>query len=182
LTVAGAEKIRKNTVVLELITKYGKHIRDIQLTPDRRGVHYIATFTPPSRPFKLKIKGTTKSGNPFERISRSIVEPKSIQLRVLHSSDDFTLHKGKTSTITFHLFNAANVNKVVNIRVKDRLGYARVLRNVRRIRRGRAAFFRVSFTTPLSAAPGTCDTAVVTVSVNNGAERVSQPVQLIVVS
>ncbi|XP_031568688.1 uncharacterized protein LOC116303307 isoform X2 [Actinia tenebrosa] len=182
LTVAGAEKIRKNSVVLELITKYGKHIQDIQLTPDSRGVRYTATFTPPSRPFKLKIKGTTNSGNQFERVSRNIVEPKSIQLRVLHSSNDFTLRRGTSSTVTFHLYNAANVNKVVNIRVKDRLGYARVQGNVRTVRRGRATFFRITFTTPAGANIGTSDTAVVSLSVNNGAERLSQPLQLIVVA
>ncbi|XP_031568684.1 von Willebrand factor A domain-containing protein 7-like isoform X4 [Actinia tenebrosa] len=182
ITLAGNEKTRKNSVVLELITKYGKHIRDLQLTPDSRGVRYTATFTPPSRPFKLKIKGTTKRGNPFERISRSIVEPKHVQLRVLHSANDFTLRRGTSSTVTFHLYNSANVNKRVKINVKDRLGYARINGlKVRTIRRGRWAFFSVLFRTPMSAAIGTCDTAFISVSVNNGAEIVSQPVQLIVI-
>jgi hypothetical protein len=182
LTIAGANKIRKNPVVLELITKHGEHIRDIQLTPDSRGVHYIANFTPPSRPFKLKIKGTTKSGNPFERISRSIVEPKYIQLRVLHSDNDFTLRRGKTSNVTFHLLNSANVNKVVNIRVKDRLGCARIERNTLTVRKEWQAFFSVSFKTPMSATVGAGNTAFVSVSVVNSTEIVSQPVQLIVIA
>ncbi|KAK3730532.1 hypothetical protein QZH41_017239 [Actinostola sp. cb2023] len=183
LTMAGFHKVQKNTVVLELITKYGEHIRDVSLTPDNQGMRYVATFTPPSRPFKLKIKGTTKAGNAFERISRNIIEPKHVLLRVFRSNKDFTLRRGQTSTVTFHLFNAAAANKVVNIQVKDRLGYVAALRrSTRTVRAGRWAFFGVSFATPSSAAVGVGDTVVASISVNNGAERSALPVQLIVVA
>ncbi|KAK3730533.1 hypothetical protein QZH41_017240 [Actinostola sp. cb2023] len=133
LTMAGYHKVQKNTVVLELITKYGEHIRDVSLTPDNKGMRYVATFTPPSRAFKLKLKGTTKAGNAFERISRNIIEPKHVLLRVLRSDKDFTLRRNQTSTVTFHLFNAAASDKL-EIDVKDRLGYVAKPQKSRRTR------------------------------------------------
>lgn len=180
IMLAGANKIRKDTVVLELITRHGDHIRDVTLTPDSEGVRYTATLTSPSSPFKLKIKGTTKSGNPFERISRGVEEPKSIQLRIFYSGDEFTLKRGEISTVTFRLYNSARVNKRINIEVKDTLGFAgNPRRNNRTLRKGRRAFFRIEFTTPRNATVGAKDTALV--SVNSGAERISLPVQLLVV-
>ena len=184
--MAGYHKVQKNTVVLELITKYGEHIRDVSLTPDNQGMRYVATFTPPSRSFKLKLKGTTKAGNAFERISRNVIEPKHVLLRVLRSDKDFTLRRNQTSTVTFHLFNAAASDKL-EIDVKDRLGYVakpQKSRRTRIVRKGRWAFYRVLFRTPLNAQIGASETAMVSVSFNSGAGRVivMEPVQMIVVA
>ncbi|KXJ20080.1 Hemicentin-2 [Exaiptasia diaphana] len=183
LTLAGYEKVQKNTTTLELISKYGEHIRNVTLNPDKRGMRYVAALNPPSQPFKLKIKGTTKAGNSFERVSRNVIEPKHVLLRVLRSDKDFTLRRGQMSTVTFHIFNGEARNIMIKISAKDRLGYVvPVRRNRRRVRGKKWAFFRVVFRVPSNAKIGSSDTAMVTVTYKNGARVLVKPVQLLVVA
>jgi hypothetical protein len=184
ITVVGADKVHRQTVKLELITKHNEHIRDVNLTSnDTHGVHYTATFAPPSRPFKLKIKGITTNSNPFERISHNILEPKTVLLGVFYCRTENTIRRGGVSTTVFRLHNPAHVDKAIVIKVRDRQGFARPIRRASRtIRRGRMGYFSVSFKAPTDTAVGTSDTATIIVTVNNGTETLIETIQLVVIS
>ena len=63
ITVAGANKVRRGSLTLKFITKYGELISSHSLPPrGKKSVHYISTFTAPSQPFRIQLDGTTTSG------------------------------------------------------------------------------------------------------------------------
>ncbi|XP_048581792.1 von Willebrand factor A domain-containing protein 7 [Nematostella vectensis] len=181
ITVAGADKVNRETVTLELINKQGGHVRDVPLrSVDAAGVRYLAIFTPPSTSYKLKLKGSTKTGRDFERVSRNIVEPKSMLLRILDSVTDFTISPGRRTSIMFQMFSAAPSRKTIEVSVIDKKKIGRVSRSTRTITPGRSIFIPISFLAPRGTPVGETITAVVTVTVEGTGERVSQAVQLIV--
>ncbi|EDO33717.1 predicted protein [Nematostella vectensis] len=181
ITVAGADKVNRETVTLELINKQGGHVRDVPLrSVDAAGVRYLAIFTPPSTSYKLKLKGSTKTGRDFERVSRNIVEPKSMLLRILDSVTDFTISPGRRTSIMFQMFSAAPSRKTIKVSVIDKKKIGSVSRSTRTITPGRSIFIPISFLAPRGTPVGETNTAVVTVTVEGTGERVSQAVQLIV--
>ncbi|XP_031568657.1 von Willebrand factor A domain-containing protein 7-like [Actinia tenebrosa] len=183
INVVGAGTINRHTLKLELITEHNQHIQNVNLTSnDTDGKRYIATFLPPTRPLKLKIKGITKHGNPFERISHYIIQPKSVLLGLFFCKTENTIKRGGKSTTVFRLYNAAPVDKDLVIKVRDKRGFAQPLRRTRRrIRRGRMGFFSVSFRAPTNVAIGTDNTATVIVLVNNGEEKLIETIQMNVI-
>ena len=133
ITLAGSEKVDNSSLRLQLITKDGSHISDVTLQP-RDSVHFSASVMAPAQVFKLKLRGNTRSGSPFQRISRQIIEPSKVLLRVWSASNDYTLpHNG----ITFLHFQLCNygVRERFQVTVKERLGYLVTPRMSRRIAR-----------------------------------------------
>ena len=123
ITVAGSDKLDTSTVRLELITTEGTRISDVTLqTSDN--VHFTASITPrTSRPFKLKLRGTTRGGNTFERISRQTIKPTTAVLRGKYASNDYTLPLGRTTFVHFQLCNFG-ASEYFNVTVaKDKMGY-----------------------------------------------------------
>ena len=85
LTVAGANKIHKKSLSLDLMSMDDRRLGTAAVTPHgSSGAHFSATFSPPSAPFKLKFKGMTKKGYSFERLSRNAVHPSHALIRVLY--------------------------------------------------------------------------------------------------
>lgn len=122
-------------------------------------------------------------GNPFERISHYIIEPKSVLLGLFYCQTENTIKRGGKSTTVFRLYNAARVDKDLVIKVRDKRGFVQlpIRRARRRIRRGRMGFFSVSFRAPRNATIGTDNTATVIVLVNNGEEKLIETIQLNVI-
>lgn len=54
-----------------------------------------ASFQPPSVPFKLRLRGLTASGFPFERISRKVIRAKSTIIRMVYNRNYLTLPRGR---------------------------------------------------------------------------------------
>lgn len=54
-----------------------------------------ASFQPPSVPFKLRLRGLTASGFPFERISRNVIRAKSTIIRMVYNRNYLTLPSGR---------------------------------------------------------------------------------------
>ena len=88
ITVAGSEKVIPSSLRLDLITPEGTKISDVTLqTADR--VHFTSSFTPRvSQPFKFKLRGTTRGGNAFERISHQTIKPTTVVLRGKYASNE----------------------------------------------------------------------------------------------
>jgi len=138
LTVAGSEKIDTSSVRLELITTEGARISDVTLQR-LNDVHFTASITPrSSQPFKLKIRGTTRGGNSFERISRQTIKPTTALLRGKYASNDYTLPLGAVTFVHFQLCNFGASEYFDVTVVKDKMGYV-ISPNVRprRVMKGR---------------------------------------------
>ena len=121
ITLAGSEKVDNSSLRLQLITKDGSHISDVTLQP-RDSVHFSASVMAPAQVFKLKLRGNTRSGSPFQRISRQIIEPSKVLLRAWSASNDYTLPHNRNTVVHFQLCNYG-VRERFQVTVKDRLGY-----------------------------------------------------------
>ena len=124
ISLAGSEKVDNTSLRLQLITTKGDHIIDVTLQQQSQS-HFIARFNPKAlaRSFKLKLKGTTRSGYQFERISRQTVKPATAVLRGRYASNDFTLPLGRTTFIHFQLCNFGTTDTFDVVVVKDVLSY-----------------------------------------------------------
>ena len=123
VTIAGCEKIDTNSVRLELITTEGARIRDVTLQR-LDDVYFTASITPrSSKPFKLKIRGTTRGGNSFQRISRQTIKPTTVVLRGKYASNDYTLPLGAVTFVHFQLCNFGASEYFDVTVVKDKMGY-----------------------------------------------------------
>ena len=82
ITVAGNEKINKKTLKLDLLREDGALIGQALVSPrGTSGAHFTSSFDPPSVPFTLKLKGKTKKGYNFERLSHNVVQPSPFIIR-----------------------------------------------------------------------------------------------------
>ena len=131
--MAGSEKLNSSSLLLQLISTEGNLISDVTLRPQNQGDrHFIASFNPHANfpSFRLKLKGVTRDGYHFERISRKTARPTTAVLRVKYASNLSTLPLGRTTFIHFLVCNFG-ATEIFHIEVlKDRLGY--VLRQGRR--------------------------------------------------
>lgn len=124
ITIAGSEKVDTSSLRLQLITTEGNRISDITLQ-SRDSNHFTASYTPSAsaRAFKLKLKGNTRGGNPFERISRQTIKPTTAVLRGKYASNDYTLPLNRVTFIHFQLCNFG-ANEIFDVDVvKDRMRY-----------------------------------------------------------
>lgn len=120
ITLAGSEKVDTSSLRLQLITKEGDHISDLILQ-SRDTVHFTASFTTSTAQiFKLKLLGNTRSGTPFQRISRQVIKSSTTVLRVKSATNDYTLPLHRFTTIHFQLCKFGKVVKF-KLRRRDRV-------------------------------------------------------------
>ena len=106
ISVAGSEKLDKSSLRLQLVTTEGRYISDLTLQPQNQG-RFLVDFNAHAhgQPFKLKLKGMTQKGYPFERISHKIHKTTTAILRETYASNYYTLSLGRTTFIRFQLCN-----------------------------------------------------------------------------
>ena len=106
LTVAGANKINKTSLSLDLMSMDGRRLGRAAVIPHgSSGAHFSAAFSPPSARFKLKLKGLTKKDNSFERISHNTVHPSHALIRVLYARNEYTIPAGGSGFVMFVVYN-----------------------------------------------------------------------------
>lgn len=109
---------------MQLITTKGNLIRYVVIQPRGQG-KFTADFNPHSsvRSFKLKLKGTTQKGYPFERISQKIGSTTTAVAWVKYASNDQTLPLDRTTFIHFQVCNFGATEFFDSLVLKDKLGY-----------------------------------------------------------
>lgn len=182
LTVAGADKISKTSLSLDLMSMDERRLGTAAVTPHgSSGAHFSATFTPPSAPFKLKLKGMTKKGYSFERNSHKTVHPSHALIRVLYARNEYTIPAGGSGFVMFVVYNTG-ATEIFDIKVKDRLKYVAHLRRTSiTVRQGRKSFFSVTFKAPSSAPRGGSDEVLATITGRTSKKTVGHVVRLMVV-
>ena len=106
ISVAGSEKLNKSSLRLQLVTTEGNYISDLTLQPQTQSRFLVdLNAHAPGQPFKLKLKGATQKGYPFERISHKIHKTTTAVLRGTYASNYYTLPLGRTTFIRFQLCN-----------------------------------------------------------------------------
>ena len=187
ITLAGSEKVDTSSLRLQLINTEGNLIRDVPLqNRSGDGIHFTAIITPAaSKPFfKLKLKGSTQSGNPFERISHQVIKPTTAVLRAKRASNDYTLPLRRNTFIHFQLCNFGNT-EIFNVAVvKDRLRYIDRSRlpSPKRVIKGRCVTIAVRARATRQEDVETTDSVFVIAKGNSSSVVVSETVRLFVVS
>ena len=145
------------------------------------GAHFSASFTPPSVPFNLKLRGTTKKGYSFERNSHSTVHPSHVLIRVLYATNDYTIPVAGSGFVMFAVHNTGPT-EVFDIKVKDRLNSrVHLPRNFITVHGGSTSFFSVILNAPSSAARGESDEVLATITGRTSGKTVGHVVKLMVV-
>ena len=183
ITVAGSEKLDTSSLRLELITTEGIRISDVTLQT-RDNVHFTANITQrTSEKFKLKLKGMTRGGNSFERISRQTIKPITAVLRGKNASNDYTLPLETVTTVHFQLCNFGKIEYFNVTVVKDKMGYI-VSPHIRprRVGVGRCTTISIRAKATRPQDVDKTDTVFVIVKGRTSKVVVSQAVRLFVVS
>ena len=182
LTIAGVNKIDGKSLSVDWTNKDGKRLDTTTTKPHgKSGAHFSATFTTPSVPFLLKLKGKTKKGLIFERYSRNPVHPSHVLIRVLYARNDYTVPAGGIGFVVFVVFNTGRTERF-DISVKDPLKFAVPLRrHFITARKDRRNFFSVIFKAPSSAARGAHNEVLVTITGRTSKTTVGHVVSLLVV-
>lgn len=126
VTVTGAEKLRPYSLRLDLIdVKRGGVLMTRTLRPRRRSKeHFLVSFRPPTKPFKLRLRGLTRAGKSFERTSRKTIKPLSAIVRVYKSMNGLlVLPRGRRMYVIMIIFNHGNT-EIFDININDPLRYA----------------------------------------------------------
>lgn len=152
LTVSGAGKIQKSSLLVDIIDVSGNTlVANKKLTEvGKSGIRFIFSLVPPNKAFKLLLKGKTKAGKNFQRISRHVDTAKPLVIKEFYTYRHYTIPQKGSTSIMFTLFNGSNENKKYTILFRTNNGYkaslhgsqARVSRMV--VRKGSKKYIRVS--------------------------------------
>ena len=182
ITVAGAEKINKTSLSLDLMSMNGRRLRTAPVIPGGTGdAHFSASFDPPSVPFRLKLRGTTKKGHIFERYSRNIVHPSHALIRVLYARNEFTIPARGSGYVLFVIHNNGPT-EIFDIKITDRLKLVHQLRRSSfTVRQGRRSYISVTFKAPSSAVRGKGAEVLATITGRTSKKTVGHVVRLMIV-
>ena len=120
--LAADEKVDPRSLRLQIVTKSGSFIRNLNLVSND-SVHYKVNFIPPATPFKLKLLGTTQEGHAFERLAHRTIQPTTAFLRGKYASNDFTLPLNALTFIHFEICNFGPSELFEVVVRKDRMSY-----------------------------------------------------------
>ena len=184
LTVAGSNKINSRSLTLDLMSMDGRRLSTTTVTPQgSSGAHFSASFTPPSAPFKLKLRGTTKEGNSFERKSHNTVHPSHVLIRVVWASNDYTI---PTTGISWKIVSFTVHNRgpgdVFDVQVKN-LKFVSPHNFPKSIPvfQGSEYFFSVEFTPPSSSARGENEVMLLTLTGRTSGKTFRKFVRLMII-
>ena len=177
--------VDQQTLEAELVTLEGDTIttkKPISLTSkSRKGIRYSFKFYPPNEIFKIKLKGKTNKGNPFQRISIKPIRHETLFVQMIFARNHGTVPKGRTSYAVFAVENVGS-DEVVDFKSFGTLGTVeRLSRRMGRARKGRVASFAVTFRGSAEAAKGATVTIVVSVKGRKSGSKSVIPVQFLVV-
>lgn len=165
LIVRAVNKIQPASLNLDIVEEDGKVLSTASVLPvGTSGAHFSATFSTPTVPFKLQLKGKTKKNFDFERNSQHTVTPSHVVVKVLYARNEFTVPKSGNEFTMFFAYNTG-ATEVFDFKVKSTSNFkAQSSRSSARIYRDRLAFFSARFTATPSAVRGAADRVLVTVT------------------
>ncbi|XP_028399048.1 hemicentin-1-like [Dendronephthya gigantea] len=135
ITVSGASKIRKSSLLVDVIDIAGNTlVTNKKLTEaGKSGIRFIFNFVPPNKPFKLLLKGKTTGSKNFQRISRHVDSSKPLVIKEFYTSKHYTIPQKGSTFVILYLFNGLGRQKTYNVSFKTREGYAASLPGSQRL-------------------------------------------------
>lgn len=182
LIVRAADKIRGSSLNLELLSKDDKVLNTTSISPvGASGAHFSASFSTPTVPFKLKLRGKTKKNFDFDRNAPNIVYPSRALLRVLYARSEFTVPIHGRGLVIFFVYNTDST-EIFDFKVKDSPTFnAFIVRSAVRVYKNRSGFFYARFTANSTTTSGTADDVLVSATGRRSNVTVSHVFSLMVV-
>ena len=182
ISVAGSEKLDKSSLRLQLVTTEGRYISDLTLQPQNQG-RFLVDFNARAhgQPFKLKLKGMTQKGYPFERISHKIHKTTTAILRGTYASNYYTLTLGRTTFIRFQLCNFGATETFDFLVAKDTRRYVfRRRLSPKRVIKGRCVYISIFAKATRSEDVGKTDAVFIILKGRISRTVISETVHLLV--
>ena len=152
LTVSGASKIQKSSLVVDIIDIAGNTLiaNKKPTAAGKSGIRFTLSLVPPNKAFKLMLKGKTNAGKSFQRISRHVDSSKPLVVKEYYTYSPYTIPQKGRTTILFYLFNGLSVDKFYDVSFKTKKGYTASLHGSQsqasrmKVRGGRKKYLRVN--------------------------------------
>ena len=177
-----SDKIRSTSLNLDILSKDGKVLNTTSVSPvGKSGAHFSVSFSTPTVPFRLKLKGKTKKNFDFERSSHNIVHPSHALVRVLYARNEFTVPIRGRALVIFFVHNTGPT-EIFDFKVQESsIFIASVLMPAVRVYQNRSSFLFVRFSAKSTATFGAADNVMVTATGQTSKVSVNHMFSLMVV-
>ncbi|XP_057291700.1 hemicentin-1-like [Hydractinia symbiolongicarpus] len=97
IRLGGVHRIDMSTIRVDLVDLHGKALMsNLKLSDLDAADEVLSTMlTPPTESFRVRLTGQTKTGAPFERISRGVSKASNVFVRPMFAGDEFTVTSGE---------------------------------------------------------------------------------------
>ena len=150
IKISEVDKVDRRSLRLKVMYKNGTEGGDFKLHKvGNSGMRFRARLKLSEGPYKLQLKGTTKTGHPFTRMTTKFEVAKPFRLRVVYARQ-YTLPVGKTSALILAIENHST-EKNFTFDVTDSFGYAQLDESNlldRRRHLSPTIFFKLKFRVP----------------------------------
>ena len=125
LTVSGASKIQKSSLLVDIIDVAGNTLMANKkpTAVGKSGIRFTLDLVPPTKAFKLMLKGKTNAGKKFQRISRHVDSSKPLVVKEYYTYRHYTIPQKGSTTILLYLFNGLSAEKFYDVSFKTKKGY-----------------------------------------------------------
>ena len=106
LSITGLENIKSQSLRVDLLREDGsKLLGSLRLTHEEGTTIFNTSFSSFKDTFKIRLRGQTREGYPFQRLSEKTVKAQPILVRALYGDRDYTVLNGKKMLLIFEVLN-----------------------------------------------------------------------------
>jgi len=185
LQVSGAENIESESLLIDILRESGNVLQEnlpIDLMPGAKGI-LRGTINTPNEAFKIQLKGKTKAGQNFTRVSQTSFKASNIVLLTIAAGLDFTATvSNQTAPIRLYLYSKAATG-TYNLNVQSTLGSVSVSPSSVLLASGTNTTVTVQHTLPANAGQliGKMVTITVKVTMAISAEKQEHQIEMMYV-
>ena len=146
LSITGLENIKPQSLRVDLLREDGsKLLAGLQLSHERGTTIFNTSFSSFRETFKIRLRGRTREGYRFQRLSEKTVKAQPILVRALYGDRDYTVVNGRKMLLIFEVLNRGP-SSVFKFDCIAKIGTP-ILRTKRR-RIWRRGYFRLHYYAP----------------------------------
>eukprot|EP00794_Sanderia_malayensis_P007841 gene7841-8690_t len=106
LSISGLENVRVPSMRVDFLREDGSKLRSgLKLYRSKGSSVFNTTFKSFKESFKVRLRGATKEGYVFQRLSEKTVKAQPILVRSLYGDRDYTVIQGKKMLLIFEVLN-----------------------------------------------------------------------------
>ena len=185
LQVSGTENIESESLLIDILRESGGVLQEnlpIDLMPGAKGI-LRGTINTPNEAFKIQLKGKTKAGQNFTRVSQTSFKASNIVLLTIIAGLEYTATvSNRTAPIRLYLYSKAATDTYY-LNVASTLGSVSVSPSLVMLTKGMNTTVTVQHTLPGNAVKliGKMVTITVKVTMGKSAEKQEHQIEMMYV-